>query len=67
MEEILQYAWKHKIFDVSNLLTTTGTPFETFDTGIHNTNEGPDFFNAKIKYNCTVWACNAETHCLPSV
>ncbi len=30
--------------------------------GMHNTNQGPDFFNAKLKIGGTLWAGNVELH-----
>ena len=62
MEQILQYAWKYRLFNQSDLRTTDGHNFEILDVGIHNSDGGPDFFNAKIKYNDTVWAGNVEIH-----
>lgn len=62
MEQILQYAWKYRLFNQADLHTTDGKDFEIIDVGIHNTDGGPDFFNAKIKYNNTVWAGNVEIH-----
>lgn len=49
MEQLLHYAWKHKIFPLRKLKTTTGQQVEIIDTGLANTNVGPDFFHAKIK------------------
>lgn len=58
----MQYVWKFGLFDKSELHTTDGVPFEIIDPGIINTNSGPDFFNAKIKYKDTIWAGNVELH-----
>lgn len=49
MELLLHYVWKHKIFPLKVLQTTTGEPVEVIDAGLPNTNAGPDFFNAKLK------------------
>ena len=49
MEKLLHYVWKHKLFPPEPLYTTAGQPIEIIDTGLHNTNAGPDFFNAKVK------------------
>lgn len=35
---------------------------EVIDTGLHNRNAGPDFFNAKVKIGDTVWVGNVEIH-----
>ena len=48
MEQLLHYVWKHKIFPLSLLQTTSGRPVEVIDPGLPNMNAGPDFFNAKL-------------------
>ena len=49
MEELLHYVWKHKIFPLNELTTTTGQRLEIIDTGLSNRDAGPDFFNANVK------------------
>jgi len=66
METLLHYVWKHKLYDLSPLKTTNNEPVEVIDPGLHNTNAGPDFFNAKIKINNRLWAGNVEIHCRSS-
>lgn len=61
MEDILHYVWKFRLFQ-SDLKTTDGVPIEVIDVGLANTNEGPDFFNAKIKIGDELWAGNVEIH-----
>lgn len=61
MEQLLHYVWKHKLFD-KDLKTSDGTSIDIIDVGIHNTDAGPDFFNAKIKIDGKVWAGNIEIH-----
>lgn len=61
-EEFLQYIWEQKLFLFSGLQTTTGIPFEVLNTGKRNVDSGPDFFNAQIKIDGTVWAGNVEVH-----
>lgn len=61
-EELLQYVWKFKLYSPNNLKTTDGKRVEVIDPGMYNTNAGPDFFNAKIKIDDTVWAGNVEIH-----
>ncbi len=61
-EYLLHYIWKYRLFDQSNLSTTDGHSIEVLDPGIHNSNSGPDFFNAKIKIDDRVWAGNIEIH-----
>ena len=61
MEQILHYVWKHKLFQ-KDLTMNDGTSFEVLDVGLHNYHQGPDFFNAKIKYNGDVLVGNIEIH-----
>ena len=62
MEELLHYVWKHRIFPLNELTTTTGQRLEIIDTGLANRDAGPDFFNAKIKIDGVVWVGNIEIH-----
>lgn len=62
MEKLLHYVWKHKILPLKSLLTTDGREIEILDPGTYNTNQGPDFFNAKVKIGETLWAGNIELH-----
>ncbi len=61
-EYLLHYIWKFKLYDPNSLRTENGTLIEVLDPGMHNNDAGPDFFNAKIKLNNTVWAGNVEIH-----
>ncbi len=61
MEQILHYVWKHRLFQ-KDLKTTDGVPIEILDVGLHNTDEGPDFFNAKVKVGDRTWSGNIEIH-----
>lgn len=62
MEQLLHYVWKHRMFPLDPLATTDGQPVEVIDAGLHNRNAGPDFFNAKVKINGTLWVGNVEIH-----
>ena len=62
MEHLLHYVWKHKLFPLKPLCTTNGTRVEVIDTGLRNTDAGPDFFNAKMKMNDMLWVGNVEIH-----
>lgn len=61
-EDFLHYIWKHKLFSQDNLETTEGEKIDILNTGSHNIDAGPDFFNAKIKIGKTLWAGNVEIH-----
>ena len=62
MEILLHYIWKHRIYPLRPLTTTDGAQVEIIDPGLHNTNSGPDFFNAKIKIGGVLWVGNVEIH-----
>lgn len=62
MEELLHYVWKHKLFLTTSLITTTNHSIEVIDVGLPNHNAGPDFFNAKVKIDDTIWVGNVEMH-----
>ena len=62
MEQLLHYVWKHKIFPLKELKTTTGQQVDVIDTGLANTDAGPDFFNAKLKLDGVLWIGNIEIH-----
>jgi len=61
-EEFLHYIWKYRLFNNNSLIADTGDKIEVLNQGTHNFDAGPDFFNAKIKINNTVWAGNVEVH-----
>lgn len=61
-EDFLHYVWKYKLFDTSNLLTTNNEAISIINSGMHNTDAGPDFFNGKIEIESTLWAGNIEIH-----
>ncbi len=61
-EEFLHYIWEQRLFDNDNLVTTEGQPLEIIQTGKRNTDSGPDFFNARIKLENTIWVGNIEIH-----
>ena len=62
MENLLHYIWKHKIFPLHTLQTMGGQTVEVVDPGLHNSHAGPDFFNAKLKIDNTLWVGNVEIH-----
>ena len=50
------------MWPIEGLQTTDGQEVEVIDPGLHNRNSGPDFFNAKVKINGTLWVGNVEIH-----
>jgi len=61
-EDLLQYIWQFQYFNNSELLTSSGEMIQIINTGTHNTNQGADFLDAKIKIGKTTWAGNVELH-----
>ncbi|MCF8363326.1 MAG: DUF2851 family protein [Prolixibacteraceae bacterium] len=61
-EELLQYAWKHRLFETQNLKTISGEPVEVLKPGTWNYDSGPDFFNATVRVGQTKWVGNIEIH-----
>lgn len=61
-EDFLHFVWRLRRFRFQNLLTTTGEPLEIIDLGQHNQHAGPDFLNARIRIDGTLWAGNVEMH-----
>lgn len=65
-EDFLYYVWKTKSFDPTSLKSTDDHNIEIIDFGFHNHNAGPDFSNAKISIDGTVWAGSVEMHVFSS-
>src|SRR5690554_4820192 len=61
-EEFLHYVWQHKLFYAHQLSSIKNEKIEIIDIGSKNTNDGPDFFNAKIKIGEQIWVGNVEIH-----
>ena len=61
-EQLLHYIWKFKLYPSNVFVSSEGNEIEVIDTGMHNSNAGPDFFNAKIKTDNKTWAGNIEIH-----
>jgi len=62
-EAFLHYVWKYNYFDQHHAAVTTGgKSIQILDNGQHNKDAGPDFFNAKIKIDDTIWVGNIEIH-----
>ncbi len=61
-EDLLQFAWQYKLIKPGVYHTVKGTVLEILHPGEKNTNEGADFFNAKIKLGNLILAGNIELH-----
>lgn len=63
-EDLLQFIWNHKLLFKEKLFTTDGEPLEVLHPGSLNTQQGPDFFAARIRIGQTLWVGNIEIHVL---
>lgn len=61
-ERLLQYTWQFQYYNSKALLTDEGEALQIIHPGTFNTNQGPDFIDAKIKINDTTWAGSIELH-----
>lgn len=61
-EQLLQFIWRFQYFNTSNLTTTSGENVQIIYPGLHNTNQGPDFLNARVKIGDTTLAGSLEIH-----
>lgn len=63
MKEILiHFIWQNLLFDTTGILSIDNSKVQIINQGIINNNSGPDFLNAKIRINNTLWAGNIEIH-----
>ena len=62
MESLVRYVWKHRLFPLTELKTIEGHSIEVIHPGMENHSDGPDFFNAKVKIDGTLWVGNVEIH-----
>ena len=60
-EEFLHYIWKYQLLNPV-LISTTGEEVRIIKPGIHNSDAGPDFIDARIVIGNTLWAGNIEIH-----
>jgi hypothetical protein len=61
-EQLLQYLWQFQYFDKASLTTTMGEPIEVIHPGEANTNQGPDFSDARVRIGDTLFAGTVELH-----
>ncbi|MEJ7625787.1 MAG: DUF2851 family protein [Ferruginibacter sp.] len=61
-ERLLQYIWQYKYYNSADLRTTDNLPLQIIHPGTYNTNQGPDFINARICFENKVWAGSIEIH-----
>jgi len=61
-EQLLQFIWRFQYFNKDSLRTSGGEAIQIIHPGTFNTNQGPDFTNAKIRIGKTLWAGSVELH-----
>lgn len=61
-EDLLHFIWKFKKIPLPQLSTQQSETLRIYDFGLHNTNAGPDFLNARIEIDGQLWAGNVEMH-----
>lgn len=61
-EDLLQFIWQQKLLLKFPLQTTQGKPLNIIKTGRLNRDSGPDFFEARIDIDNTLWVGNVEIH-----
>ncbi len=61
-ERLLQYIWQFQYYNPADLVTEEGESLQIIHPGSINTNQGPDFSDAKIKIGKTIWAGSIELH-----
>jgi hypothetical protein len=61
-ERLLQFIWQYQYFNSSALSTASGERLQIIKPGNFNSNQGPDFSEAKIIIEDTTWAGTIELH-----
>ncbi|MFT4155313.1 DUF2851 family protein [Parafilimonas sp.] len=61
-ERLLQFIWQFRYFNQSALQTSEGRSLKLIHPGHLNKNAGPDFMEARIKVDNTLWVGNVELH-----
>ena len=61
-ESFLHYIWQHQYFNKKDLQISSGEQIQIIKQGLHNSNAGPDFSEAKIKIENIDWAGSVEIH-----
>ena len=61
-EQLLHFIWQQKLFEHGCLTTTLGQSVEILHPGYPNTDQGPDFLQARIRLDENLWAGHVEIH-----
>ena len=61
-EKLLHYIWQYKYYNSAVLQTADGQLLQIIFPGNYNTNQGPDFLDARINVSGTIWIGSIELH-----
>lgn len=61
-EQLLQFIWQFSHYNNRSLKTNAGEDLQIIFPGNHNSNQGPDFINARIRCDNTLLAGSIEIH-----
>jgi hypothetical protein len=61
-EALLHYIWGQSLLEDTEYIADTGEKIKIIEPGKQNHDGGPDFTNAKIRIDGTLWAGNVEIH-----
>lgn len=61
-ERLLHFIWQFQHFNLTELLTHDGQPIQIVHPGYANSNQGPDFYDARIRIGRQLWAGTVELH-----
>jgi hypothetical protein len=65
-ERLLHFIWQFQYYNQSELSTVSGEKIQVVHPGQYNSNQGPDFSDAKIRIGNELWAGSVELHILTS-
>ncbi len=61
-EAFLHFIWENQYFSKNHLHSTSGAKIQVLDPGKLNSEDGPDFLQARIKIESVVWVGAVEIH-----
>ncbi len=61
-ERLLQFIWQFQYFNNNELTTDSGEEIHILFPGQYNTNQGPDFSDARVRIGSTTWVGSIELH-----
>jgi len=61
-EKLLQFIWQFQYFNTQHLVAAGGESIAILSPGVLNLNQGPDFFDAQVRIDGTLWVGTVELH-----